>query len=341
MRRGVTYRTRYCGAQGKDPPTRYPARVRDLRFIFLGTGTSTGIPVIACRCPVCLSQDPRDTRLRTGAALKFTDDSGRPRTILLDATPDLRQQALRHNITRCDALLFTHHHVDHIFGLDEVRRFNVTMQSAVDIYAEPETAAALQRVYQHIFDAKMNANSSFVANLITHRIAPGTPIDLFGLRITPIRLLHGRTPIVGFRIDDLSATSGPGGARGAGGTGEPGSPLPMAYCTDVSGIPPESWKLLGGLETLVLDALRLRHHPTHYNLTQAVEVAERIGASRTFFVHMTHEIMHAHVEERLPETISLAHDGLILGDLDAERAGEPPAAFATDATKDDDFRPRG
>lgn len=271
-----------------------------MRFIFLGTGTSAGIPAIGCDCAVCASPDPRDRRLRTAAALTFRDPAGRERTILLDAGPDLRQQALGARLRRCDAVLFTHNHVDHTFGVDELRRFNAVMRAPISIYADAHTLDHLHRVYRHIFDRKANINDSFVATLIPHRLEPGTPLDLFGLRITPIPLLHGRLPILGFRIEsDL-----PGAA----------AHFPLAYCTDVSGIPPEAWPMLRGLRTLVLDALRHRHHPTHLTLADAVGNAERIGAARTWFVHMAHDLAHEATNASLPEGMALAHDGLCLGD---------------------------
>lgn len=278
--------------------------MNDLRFIFLGTGTSGGIPIIACDCPACTSEDPRDTRTRQGAAVQWTDPRGTPRTVLIDATPDLRQQALRHDLRRCDAILFTHNHVDHIFGLDEVRRFNAVMRAPIDIYAEQPTMESLFRVYKHIFEKHRNVNDSFVATLIPHVLSPDVPLDLHGMRFTPIRLLHGRLPILGYRIEPAPAATPTGGGR---------EPLPLAYCTDVSGIPPESWAHFRGLDTLVLDALRIRHHPTHFNLEQATRTAMEIGARRTWLIHLAHEIVHAEVEPTLPEGIGLAYDGLVLG----------------------------
>lgn len=271
-----------------------------MRFTFLGTGTSSGIPAIACSCAVCTSTDPRDQRLRTGAALEFTDAQGFPRVVLLDATPDLRQQALRAGLQRCDAVLFTHNHVDHVFGLDEVRRFNAVQKAPIDIYADAHTLAHLRRVYPHIFESKQNINQSFVATLIAHQITPDDAIELFGLRFTPIPLLHGHLPVLGYRIERVDG-------------GQEGAPiLPMAYCTDVSAIPPESWRLLGGLSTLVLDALRHRKHPTHFTVDQAVRVAEQTGAAHTWFVHMTHDLGHAQTDAALPDGIRLAYDGLAL-----------------------------
>ena len=164
-----------------------------MRFTFLGTGTSSGIPAIGCDCAICTSQDLHDQRLRTSGLIDFTDAKGKHRSILIDAGPDLRQQALRAKMTRCDTVLFTHNHVDHTFGLDEIRRFNVTMAGPIDIYGETRTIEHLHRVYQHIFDKANNVNDSFVATLIPHRLEPEQAIELYGLKITPFRLLHGRS----------------------------------------------------------------------------------------------------------------------------------------------------
>jgi phosphoribosyl 1,2-cyclic phosphate phosphodiesterase len=327
--------------------------ISQVRFVFLGTGTSGGVPLIACDCDTCTSDDPRDVRTRTGAAVQWVDPEGKPRTVLIDCGPDIREQAIREGLWRCDAVLFTHNHVDHIFGLDEVRRYNAVMQAPLDIYAEDYVLESLRRVYKHIFDREANTNDSFVATLIAHTIdAPPTdgsrlarPIDLWGLRFEPIRLLHGRLPILGFRIEAL----GGGKALGtrhealgkAAGIGDqasgitegaasslsepsaqclvPGAfPLPLAYCTDVSSIPPGTWKRLDGLRTLVLDALRIRKHPTHFSLDQAVDAALRIRAAETYFIHIAHEIRHGEVDPTLPEGIHLAHDGLALGPGDRE-----------------------
>lgn len=271
-----------------------------------------------------MSADPRDNRLRTSGAIRFTDPKGRPRTVLIDAGPDLRQQALRHGLDRCDAIVFTHNHVDHTFGLDEVRRFNVVMNAPVEIYAEPHTMEHLHRVYKHIFDRLANVNDSFVATLIAHTISPekvarGEGMDLYGVSFTPIRLLHGRLPVLGFRIEP-----GPGVEVG------PDSPFPLAYCTDVSAVPPESWKRLTGLKTLVLDALRHRNHPTHFTLGQAVGVAHEVGAKATYFVHMAHDLGHEATQAQLPEGMFLAHDGLVLGGGEAERPGTTTGRKVTD-----------
>ncbi|MFG0258367.1 MAG: MBL fold metallo-hydrolase [Phycisphaerales bacterium JB043] len=277
-----------------------------MEFIFLGTGTSGGVPMIACDCATCTSDDPRDTRTRTGACVRWVDPTGQERVVLIDTTPDLRVQAIRHGLERCDAILFTHNHVDHIFGLDEVRRFNAVMprlgdggMSPIDIYAEPHTLSSLRRVYAHIFDREANINDSFVARLVTHEIAPGEPIDIHGVRFTPIRLMHGNLPIVGFRITTIE-------------DGDGASWMPLAYCTDVSEIPDETWPALEGLSTLVLDGLRWKPHPTHLTIEQACRTSERIGAGRTWLVHVAHQVLHVEGDDACPEGVRLAWDGLRL-----------------------------
>ncbi len=297
--------------------------VSNARFLFLGTGTSGGIPLIACDCETCTSPDPRDTRSRTGAAVQWIDPGGTPRTVLIDVTPDHKLQALRHDLWRCDAILFTHNHVDHIFGLDEVRRYNAVMREPIDIYAERYVLDSLQRVYQHIFDKQRNVNDSFVATLIASEIegpdpekgGAGDPVELHGMRFTPVRFIHGRLPILGFRIEPVAGVD----------PGDDDSPFPLAYCTDVSAIPPRTWGELTGLRTLVLDALRIRKHPTHFSLDQAVHAAGEIRAGQTWFVHIAHEIKHDVVSPTLPEGVGLAWDGLELGPARHPGLFEPDA----------------
>jgi phosphoribosyl 1,2-cyclic phosphate phosphodiesterase len=279
-----------------------------MRLRFLGTGTSSGIPAVGCFCPVCTSSDPRDQRLRTSAAVEWTDEGGQERVVLLDAGPDLRTQALRAKLARCDAIFFTHNHVDHTFGLDEVRRFNAVMGRPIDIYAEQHTLEHLFRVYKHIFDRAGNVNDSFVATLVPHRLTIGTGIDLHGMRFTPFRLLHGGLPIAGYRVEATERLM-----KSRGEDERASSPFPLAYCTDVSGIPPESWAMMSGLSTLVLDALRHRRHPTHLTVDQAVNIADRVAAKQTYFVHMAHDLPHEATDAELPEGVWLAWDGLVLG----------------------------
>ncbi|MGD1914738.1 MAG: MBL fold metallo-hydrolase [Phycisphaerales bacterium] len=288
---------------GSHPSNRRPIH-RQVSFEFLGSGVSSGVPVIGCSCLTCTSRDLKDKRLRCSAALRFGGDRGEERTILFDAGPDLRQQALRAGLARVDALLFTHNHVDHTWGLDEIRRFNTLMEGPVDIYANDHTLEFLRRVYGHIFDSKNNVQPSYVASVIPHRLLPMVPEELFGLRITPIPLLHGKLPVLGFRVDAVH----PMVAARAGID----DLLPLAYCTDVSGIPTETWPMLEGLRTLVLGALRSRKHPTHFSIDEAVDAAQRVGAKETWFIHMNHEVRHEPVDRALPNGIRLAWDGLVL-----------------------------
>jgi len=278
--------------------------VRDVSLLILGSGTSSGVPVIGCDCAVCRSDDPRDNRLRSSAALRFIDAKGQRRIVLIDTSPDLREQALRHRLDRCDAIVYTHNHVDHTFGLDEVRRFNVLMQSPIEIHADAHTFEHLHRVYKHIFDRQNNINDSFVATLIPHLIEPPKPVDVHGLRFIPLKLLHGKLPVLGFRIEAMDDT-------GHIAADQPG-PLPLAYCTDVSNIPSETWSKLTGLKTLVLDMLRYRKHPTHMTVDEAINAAGEIGAGQTWFTHMTHDISHAELDPKLPAGMNLAYDGLVI-----------------------------
>ena len=275
-----------------------PGAVTDIRFTLLGTGTSSGIPVIACDCATCTSSDPRDRRTRAGAMLEFNDPEGNPRVILVDCPPDHREHALRHRIRRVDAILFTHAHVDHVFGLDDARLYNVTMQAPVHLYAERTVLDELTRIYDHIFRPHRNVNKSFVADVLTTVVEPGRSVRLFGIDATPVRLLHGALPILGWRFDAATPVAD--------------TPLPLAYCTDVNGIPPESWAPLRGLQTLVLDMLRERKHPTHFSLDEALGTASESGARRTVFTHMTHDVRHAELSVRLPAGVELGYDGLRL-----------------------------
>jgi len=272
----------------------------------LGSGTSAGVPVIGCDCLTCTSDDPRDRRLRTSAMLRLRRGD-EERVILIDTSPDLREQALRQGLRRCDAILFTHSHVDHTFGLDEVRRFNAIMRTPIDIHADDHTLEHLHRVYRHIFDRDRNANDSFVATLIAHRLEAERaimPLPGWNLRALPVALLHGNLPVLGFRFDLVDDDGAPLATQP--------SPFPLAYCTDVSAFPPRTWRHLTGLRTLVLDALRYRSHPTHLTVDEAIDVAERVGAERTWFIHMTHDIRHAELAPKLPDGVALCHDGLVI-----------------------------
>lgn len=268
--------------------------------------------MIGCHCAVCHSTDPRDNRLRCSAVVTWTDDRGQERVVLIDAGPDLRLQAIRAGLMRCDAILFTHNHVDHMFGLDEVRRFNAVQREPIEVIADEHTMASLRRVYQQIFERERNVNDSFVASLIPNtiperEIEAGVAIVRWGMSFTPIRMLHGRLPVLGWRVERASA-----GVTESHDEQAESSPFPLAYCTDVSAVPTESWARLRGLKTLVLDCLRERKHPTHLTIDEAVHIAGEISAERTYFVHMSHELPHEATNARLPESMRLAYDGLEL-----------------------------
>ena len=273
----------------------------EFEFIQCGTGTSAGVPVIGCDCDVCTSKDPRDRRTRCGACLRFRDSSGTKRVILIDVPPDHREHSLALGLTRCDLILLTHDHVDHVFGLDEVRRYNALMKQPIEVRAEEKTLTSIQGMFRHIFKKQENVNDSFVADLMPAPLVVGEPIERFGLRIEPLRVLHGRLEILGFRIDAVDPSSGLG--EGV---------LPLGYLTDCSGIPPETWPRLSGLSTLMLDMLRYRAHPTHFTVDRAIQAAEDIGAKATWFIHMTHDIAHEDLDGKLPPGMHLAHDGLSL-----------------------------
>ncbi|MEX0885156.1 MAG: MBL fold metallo-hydrolase [Phycisphaeraceae bacterium] len=283
-----------------------------LELVFLGTGTSAGVPMIGCDCAVCRSDDPRDQRTRPSALVRYPsrpsasgEADAEPRQLLIDTTPDMRLQAVRERINRIDGVLYTHAHADHIFGIDDLRRFNAVMQQPVDIYGEPGLLETLHHMFGYIFQSHRNVNPSFVAELIPSPLHVGHAIDLFGAAWTPIRLMHGRLPILGFRIDWAGRS--------------------LAYCTDVSTIPPESYPCLEGLDVLVIDALRYRHHPTHMTVEQALDVIDQVEPGEAYFTHMAHDIRHADLAAALPSGVFAAYDGLRVA-LEARRGVERLAA---------------
>jgi phosphoribosyl 1,2-cyclic phosphate phosphodiesterase len=252
-----------------------------VRVLFLGTGTSHGVPMIGCDCDVCRSPDPRDQRSRTSIVVDF-DDGFR---VLVDTTPDLRAQALRHDVRRVDAILFTHAHADHVMGLDDVRRYNALSRLPMPVYSDAPTLESLRRTFSYIF-ASDAPRGGGVPDL---RLWPiGGPFSLGRQDVVPVPLKHGRWNVLGFRFGRF------------------------AYLTDCNRIPEASLALLDGLDCLVLDALRHRPHPTHFNVQQAVATARQIGARRTFFTHIAHDLGHEATSAALPAGMALAHDGLVL-----------------------------
>ena len=237
--------------------------------------------MIGCSCATCRSSDARDRRLRPSI---YVDVPGRA-ALLVDTATDLRQQALAHDVTRVDAILFTHGHADHVMGLDEVRRFNVLQNGPIPCYANATTWATLRRSFYYVFDGLARVGGG-IPQLIPHVIE--APFSVNGIRVVPVPVWHGPMPVLGFRCGNF------------------------AYLTDCNALADEAWPLLAGVELLVLDALRYIPHPTHFTVDQAIATASTIGARRTWFTHMTHDISHADLEGRLPEGIALAYDGLVL-----------------------------
>ena len=252
-----------------------------MNVLFLGTGTSHGVPVIGCDCEVCRSPDPRDSRLRPSIYLELEDGT----RVLVDTTPDLRQQALRHDLRTIDVVLYTHSHADHILGLDEVRRYNHMTKAPLPLYGDAGTLADLRRVFSYVF-APHPRKGGDVPDLRLSTIVG--PFCLGRTEIRPLKVLHGGRPVLGYRI---------------GG---------FAYLTDCNEIPDETMAELEGLEVLVLDALRRKRHSTHFSLDEAVAVVQRLRPGQALFTHCCHDLGHARTCASLPEGISLAYDGLRL-----------------------------
>jgi phosphoribosyl 1,2-cyclic phosphate phosphodiesterase len=252
----------------------------DVELLFLGTGTSAGVPMIGCHCDVCRSADPRDKRNRTSCAISY----GQTR-VLVDTTPELRLQCVTHDVHSIDAVVYTHAHADHIMGLDDLRRFNTVRKGPLDVWADARTFATLRTCFAYAFNAPEPQQKLFRPHLLPRLIEQNAPFEIGPTTWTPIPLFHGDMPILGFRVGRL------------------------AYCTDVSRIPESSYALLDGLDVLVLDALQPHKHTTHFTLEEAVTEARRIGAGQTLFVHMSHQLAHEATNRSLPENIQLAYDG--------------------------------
>lgn len=254
---------------------------RERNLIILGSGTSHGVPMIGCVCDVCLSENPRNKRTRSGALIEAPEGN-----ILIDTSPELRIQLLREGVRLVHATIYTHSHADHLFGLDDLRLFGHYLGGPVGLYCEENVERQIRKAYSYAFDDSGNAlHPGAVPNLEIHRIHP-EPFQLCGTTITPIRLLHGRLPVLGYRVGNV------------------------AFCTDVSQIPEESFSKLEGLDTLVIDALREKPHATHFSVGQALEVIERVKPRQAYLTHISHTLDHEKTNVSLPDGVEMAYDGL-------------------------------
>ncbi|HEX4229403.1 MAG TPA: MBL fold metallo-hydrolase [Bryobacteraceae bacterium] len=247
-------------------------------ILVLGSGTSVGVPMIGCGCKVCRSTDARDKRLRPSILVRLGEHR-----ILIDTAPDLRYQALRFGIDRLDAILFTHAHADHVLGLDDVRPFNYMQRGEIPIYGSRDTLQAIEHIFSYVFAS--GPSQSTRPRLTPHCFEMG-PIRLFDVEFEPIPVFHGMSRVHGFRFGDC------------------------AYLTDHSSIPDESLERLRGLDVLFLDALRHNPHPTHSTVHQSLKTVELLQPKRTYFTHISHDLMHATVEAQMPAHVRIAFDGL-------------------------------
>jgi phosphoribosyl 1,2-cyclic phosphate phosphodiesterase len=262
-----------------------------LTVTILGSGTSAGVPMIGCHCDVCRSADPRDQRTRPSIVVSYPDASGALHHILVDTAQELRLQAVREGLDRISAVVYTHAHADHIFGLDDVRRYNTTAGQPLPLYAAPHTMETLRKVFPYAFDPSPppcgKPRDAIYRPELLPRLIEG-PFDLCGRTWEPLELPHGRVTVLGFRI---------------GG---------FAYCTDCHDVPPAARARLQGLDTLIIDGLRPRPHPTHLSFEQALAVIADLRPRRAFFTHLSHDMTHAAIEATLPDHVRVAYDGLKL-----------------------------
>jgi len=251
------------------------------QMILLGTGTSVGVPCIGCSCDVCTGGAPRNQRTRSSAILGLPEGN-----LLIDTPPDLRFQLLREKIGLVHSVLFTHEHADHLHGLDDVRLFPFMLGHAIPIYASATVEARIRKIFDYAFNDREPTHPGAVPKLELRPVGQ-EPLDILGARLTPISLVHGPyCQTLGYRIGNV------------------------AYCTDTNRIEPASMELLQGLDVLVLDALRLRSHPSHFSVGEALEVIERLQPKKAYLTHLSHELDYMTFNRELPEHVALAYDGL-------------------------------
>lgn len=256
-----------------------------MKIIILGTGTSQGVPIIGCKCEVCTSTDPKDKRLRVSAFLEIEDPSGGKRLkLLIDTSSDFRQQMLSNNIDDIDAVLFTHHHIDHISGMDDLRQINQRLKKYIDVYGNKLTLDEIKTTFRYALDPLLISHNA--VPLIKFNYITTEPFYIGFQKIIPIEFYHGNLKMLGYRINDF------------------------AYITDCSMLPESEFPKLEGLDVLIINALRRRPHPTHFSLDQAIEASAKIKAKQTYFTHITHDMKHSEIDPTLPDSMHFAYDGI-------------------------------
>ncbi len=257
-----------------------PGSEGGVEVLFLGTGASSGVPVIGCSCPVCLSSNKKNHRTRSSILIRKGG-----RNLLIDTAPDLRYQALKNRVVSIDSVIFTHPHADHILGLDELRIFNYIQKKEIPAYADPYTLSRIQTMFPYAF-SEANRGGLSRPKLVPHEIIG--PVDILGMRIVSFPVFHGPVMNHAVRIDDL------------------------VYLTDCKGIPPESWEALEGVRTLIVGAVKYEPHESHFGIHEALELIERLNPRQAYITHLSHSIEHEELSDRLPSSVYTAYDGLVI-----------------------------
>jgi phosphoribosyl 1,2-cyclic phosphate phosphodiesterase len=258
---------------------RYKLKSGEIRFTLMGTGTSSGVPTIGCKCEVCLSSDPKDKRLRCSLLIETGTT-----TVVVDTSADFRQQMLLYGVDKIDAVVYTHQHFDHIGGFDDIRAFNFVQHKATPIYINQSTLSSLKQTFSYAFGKAVQVGGGLPT--VELNMIDRNNFWIGDIEFEIIPMMHGKIEVLGFRIGDF------------------------AYCTDTNYIAQESLDKLKNLDILILDALRYHPHPTHYTVKEAIEIAQKLNAKETYFTHIAHQISHSKLSKELPEGIFVSYDGL-------------------------------
>ncbi len=266
-----------------------------MRLIFLGTGTSFGVPQVGCSCAVCRSTDPRDKRSRCGAIIEVETPHGTVR-LLIDTPTELRLQLVAAGIASVDAVLYTHEHADHIHGIDDLRAVTIHRTTPLPLYGDALTLATLAERFPYVVDAGLvPAPGTTRPEGCLMPVSPGVPFHVQGVAVLPFAVPHGQVQVMGYRVGDIG------------------------YVTDAKALPSAAVEVLAGVRVLVLNALLRRPHPSHLSIDEAMQAARKVGAERTFLTHLTHDRFHVELAAELPDGMAPAHDGLVVK-LDADRS---------------------